>query len=105
MLTARRYAAFRNTDGEDSAKLALSPDFFDRTLPDGRSQGPPPPPCKHQKAFARTRLDAHAGIDDLLVTGSRASVHLHFQGHFTGSSRISKPRVMPSTFRPSIFIA
>ncbi|MFM0335778.1 ester cyclase [Paraburkholderia fungorum] len=83
VLTARRYAAFWNTGDEIYAKLALSPDFIDRTLPDGRPQGPNGP-LQASKGFRAAVPDLHAEIDDLVVAGDRASVHLHFYGHFTG---------------------
>jgi predicted ester cyclase len=81
--TARRYAAFWNTGDEAYAKLALSPEFVDRTLPDGRPQGPEGP-LQASKGFRAAVPDLHAEIDDLVVAGDRASVHLHFHGHFTG---------------------
>ena len=80
---ARRYAAFWNTGDEAYAKLALSPSFIDRTLPDGRPQGPDGP-LQASKGFRAAVPDLHADIDDLVVAGDRASVHLHFHGHFTG---------------------
>jgi predicted ester cyclase len=81
--TARRYAAFWNTGDEAWATLALSPEFVDRTLPDGRPQGPQGP-LTASKGFRAAVPDLHAEIDDLVVAGDRASVHLHFYGHFTG---------------------
>lgn len=81
--TARRYAAFWNTGDEAYAKLALSPSFVDRTLPDGRPQGPDGP-LQASRGFRAAVPDLHAEIDDLVVAGDRASVHLHFHGHFTG---------------------
>lgn len=81
--SARRYAAFWNTGDEAYAKLALSPAFVDRTLPDGRPQGPDGP-LQASKGFRAAVPDLHAEIDDLVVAGDRASVHLHFYGHFSG---------------------
>jgi predicted ester cyclase len=83
---ARRYAAFWNTGDEAYAKLALSPAFIDRTLPDGRPQGPGGP-LQASKGFRAAVPDLHADIDELVVAGDRASVHLHFHGHFTGQFR------------------
>ncbi|ORC47034.1 ester cyclase [Burkholderia sp. A27] len=82
-LAARRYAAFWNTGDEAYAKLALSPAFIDRTLPDGRPQGPEGP-LQASQGFRAAVPDLRADIDDLVVAGDRASVHLHFRGHFTG---------------------
>ncbi|KXU89149.1 hypothetical protein CI15_08870 [Paraburkholderia monticola] len=83
VLAARRYAAFWNTGDEAYARLALSPAFIDRTLPDGRPQGPNGP-LQASKGFRAAVPDLHAEVDDLVVAGDRASVHLHFHGHFTG---------------------
>ncbi|WP_233848173.1 ester cyclase [Paraburkholderia sp. HD33-4] len=83
VLAARRYAGFWNTGDEAYARLALSPAFIDRTLPDGRPQGPNGP-LQASKGFRAAVPDLHADIDDLVVAGDRASVHLHFHGHFTG---------------------
>ncbi|NUY29986.1 ester cyclase [Paraburkholderia sp. JPY303] len=83
VLAARRYAGFWNTGDEAYARLALSPEFIDRTLPDGRPQGPNGP-LQASKRFRAAVPDLHADIDDLVVAGDRASVHLHFRGHFTG---------------------
>ena len=82
-LAARRYAAFWNTGDESYAKQALSPDFIDRTLPDGRPQGPNGP-LQASKGFRTAVPDLTAEIDDMVVAGDRAAVHLHFHGHFTG---------------------
>ncbi len=82
-LAARRYAAFWNTGDESYAKQALSPDFIDRTLPEGRPQGPNGP-LQASKGFRAAVPDLTAEVDDMVVAGDRASVHLHFRGHFTG---------------------
>ena len=83
LLTARRYAAFWNTGDEAYARLALSPDFIDRTLPEGRPQGPSGP-LAASKGFRTAVPDLGAEMDDIVVSGDRATVHLHFHGHFTG---------------------
>ncbi|RFU46217.1 ester cyclase [Paraburkholderia sp. DHOC27] len=83
VLTARRYAAFWNTGDETYAQAALSPEFIDRTLPEGRPQGPSGP-LAASKGFRAAVPDLTAEIDDMVVSGDRASVHLHFRGHFTG---------------------
>src|ERR1700754_97374 len=77
--TARRYAAFWNTGAETYARLALSSAFAARTLPDGRPQGPDGP-LQASKDFRAAVPDLHAEIDDLVVAGDRASVHLDFRG-------------------------
>ncbi|WP_454874645.1 ester cyclase [Paraburkholderia xenovorans] len=41
----------------------------------------------------------HAEIDDLVVAGDRASVHLHFYGHFTGQFQNLKGNGQPVDFQ------
>lgn len=80
---ARRYAAFWNTGDPALARLALAPDFMDRTLPAGREQGVNGP-LQASKGFRAAVPDLKAEITDMLVDGDRIAVHLHFTGHFTG---------------------
>ena len=40
--------------------------------------------CRRRRDFARRCPIGTRQIDDLVVAGDRASVHLHFFGHFTG---------------------
>ncbi|WP_013587678.1 ester cyclase [Paraburkholderia phenoliruptrix] len=98
VLAARRYAAFWDTGEESYATLALSPAFVDRTLPDGRPQGPEGP-LKASQAFRAAVPDLRAEIDDLVVAGDRASVHLHFRGHFTGQFQGLKGEGQPVDFQ------
>ena len=61
---ARTYAAFWNTGDPALAHAALSPDFIDRTLPEGRPQGVagpiaasaalPAPPCRISRRRSKT---------------------------------------------------
>lgn len=83
LLAARRYAAFWHTGDARYAAAALAPDFIDRTLPAGRSQGTAGP-IEASHAFRAAVPDLTAEIDDMVVAGDRAAVHLHFRGHFTG---------------------
>jgi predicted ester cyclase len=98
VLTARRYAAFWNTGDEAYARLALSPDFIDRTLPAGRPQGPSGP-LEASKGFRAAVPDLSAEIDDMVVSGDRAAVHLHFHGHFTGQFEDVKGTGQPVDFQ------
>ncbi|WP_044560619.1 ester cyclase [Azospirillum sp. B4] len=83
ILAARRYATFWSTGEEGLARAALAPDFHDRTLPPGRAQGLPGPLAA--SAFVRAAIpDLTASIEQLVVAGDRVTVHLRFQGHFTG---------------------
>ncbi|XLZ69934.1 ester cyclase [Massilia sp. SR12] len=83
-LAARRYASFWNSGDEALARAALAPGFTDRTLPPGRAQGLPGPLAASR--FVRAAVpDMRADIEQLIVSGDRAVVHLRFSGHFTGS--------------------
>jgi len=83
ILAARRYAAFWNTGDERYARLALAPDFIDRTLPAGRLQGVAGP-LQASQGFRSAVPDLSMEIDDMVVAGDRISLHLHFRGHFSG---------------------
>ncbi|AMO93252.1 snoaL-like polyketide cyclase family protein [Collimonas fungivorans] len=83
ILAARRYAAFWNTGDEQYARLALAPDFIDRTLPVGRPQGVAGP-LQASQGFRAAVPDLAMEIDDMVVAGDRVSLHLHFRGHFSG---------------------
>lgn len=83
LLAARRYAAFWNSGDEHFADIVLAPDFVDRTLPPGRPQGPAGPRAA-SAGFRAAVPDLSASMDDVVIAGDRAAVHLHFRGHFTG---------------------
>ncbi|WP_454723339.1 MULTISPECIES: ester cyclase [Cupriavidus] len=83
LLAARRYATFWHTGDERYATLALDPGFTDRTLPPGRAQGLPGP-LQASKEFRAAVPDLSADMEDVVIAGDRAAVHLRFRGHFTG---------------------
>ena len=83
LLAARRYAAFWNTGDERYAKMALSPDFMDCTLPPGRPQGPAGP-IAASAGFRGAVPDLRMDIEDAVIAGDRISLRLRFRGHFTG---------------------
>jgi predicted ester cyclase len=80
---ALRYAAFWNTGIESYASEALAGDFVDRTLPAGRAPGLEGA-LQASKAFRTAVPDLTSSVDDMTVVGDRATLHLHFKGHFTG---------------------
>ncbi|MDY0746344.1 ester cyclase [Paucibacter sp. R3-3] len=83
LLAGRRYAAFWNTGDPRYARIALSPDFMDRTLPPGRPQGPSGP-LAASAAFRAAVPDLSAEMEDVVIAGDRISIRFHFRGHFTG---------------------
>ncbi len=83
ILAARRYAAFWNTGDPAFAQLALAPTFVDRTLPAGRQQGPQGP-IEASRGFRGAVPDLRAELKEIVATGDRVVVRLHFTGTFTG---------------------
>jgi predicted ester cyclase len=82
-LASLRYAAFWNTGEESYARQALADDFVDRTLPAGRAPGLVGA-LTASRNFRAAVPDLTSEVDDMVVAGDRASLHLHFKGHFTG---------------------
>jgi predicted ester cyclase len=89
ILAARRYAAFWNTGKPEFAQAALAPTFTDRTLPEGRPQGPKGP-IEASKGFRAAVPDLRAEMQEVVAAGDRVVVRLHFMGTFTG--RMGKVR-------------
>ena len=83
ILAARRYAAFWNTGDPVHAIAALSPNFYDPTLPAGRAQGLAGP-LQASRTFRTAVPNLSAEITDMVVAGDRVAVHLRLKGHFTG---------------------
>ena len=83
-LTARRYYAFWDTGDVVYANAVLAPDFVDRTLPDGRPQGPAGPVFA-SKNFRTAVPDLHVEIEEMLIVSDRVIGRLRFTGHFTGT--------------------
>jgi predicted ester cyclase len=73
-LAARRYFA----------RLALSPDFIDRTLPPGRPQGLNGP-LFASKNFRAAVPDLKVEVQEMMLVGDRVVGRLRFTGHYTGS--------------------
>lgn len=83
-LAARRYFAFWNTGDESLARLALSPNFIDRTLPPGRPQGLDGP-LFASKNFRAAVPDLKVEVQEMMLVGDRVVGRLRFTGHYTGS--------------------
>ncbi|MBB4813860.1 MULTISPECIES: ester cyclase [Pseudomonas] len=81
---ARRYDTFWHTGEERLAREALADNFVDKTPPEGRKQGPEGP-LLASRAFRAAVPDLSCAIEQLIIAGDRAVVHLHFRGHFTGT--------------------
>jgi predicted ester cyclase len=83
-LAPRRYDTFWNTGNEPLAKVALSPNFIDHTLPQGRAQGPEGP-LAASRAFRAAVPDLSCAVEQMIVAGDRVTAFLHFRGHFSGT--------------------
>jgi len=83
-LAARRYFAFWNTGEARFARLALAPDFVDRTLPPGRPQGFEGPLFASKK-FRDAVPDLKAEVQELMLVDDRVIARLRFSGHYTGT--------------------
>lgn len=81
--TARAFYEFWNTGDERALKKAISPHFIDRTLPPGRPQGPDGPAFA-SRHFRAAVPDLTVTIEKMIVEDPYATVHMRFQGHFTG---------------------
>nr|WP_315446695.1 ester cyclase [uncultured Pseudomonas sp.] len=97
-LAARRYGSFWNSGEEALATAALSPQFVDKTPPEGRVQGPTGP-LLASKFFRTVVPDLSCDIEQMIVAGDRVVVHLHFRGHFTGTFKALKGQGQRVDFR------
>lgn len=77
------FYAFWNTGDEKLLAQAISPDFTDHTLPQGRPQGPTGPAFA-SKNFRAAVPDLSVTIEKMIVAGDYVTVHMTFHGHFTG---------------------
>jgi predicted ester cyclase len=83
-LAPRRYDTFWNSGDERLAKVALSRNFIDHTLPKGRAQGPEGP-LMASRAFREAVPDLSCEVEQMIVAGDRVTTFLHFRGHFSGT--------------------
>jgi len=95
---ARRYATFWSSGKESLARTALSPDFMDRTLPDGRQQGIAGPIAASATVHAAIP-DIRCEIEQLIVARDRVVVHLHFSGHYWRVQGYARARTIDSFHR------
>jgi predicted ester cyclase len=81
--TGKMFYAFWNTGKEQYLSQAVSPDFFDNTLPAGRPQG-------YQgilfasKNFRTAVPDLQCSVEDLIITRDKIVCRQIYTGHNTG---------------------
>ncbi|GJE60771.1 ester cyclase [Methylobacterium trifolii] len=97
VLAARRYATFWNTGDPAYARAALSEDFVDETPPPGRVQGPTGP-LLASEGFRKAVPDLTCEVEQMIVAGDRAVLHLRLRGHFTGTFEGRQGRGEPVAF-------
>ncbi|GJE56916.1 MULTISPECIES: ester cyclase [Methylobacterium] len=97
VLAARRYATFWNTGDPTYARAALADGFVDETPPPGRVQGPSGP-LLASEGFRKAVPDLTCEVEQMIVAGDRAVLHLHLRGHFTGSFEGRQGRGEPVAF-------
>jgi predicted ester cyclase len=93
----RAFYEFWNTGNAALLKQAIGERFTDRTLPPGRPQGPEGP------AFASRRFraavpDLKVTVEKMIVAGDYVTVHMRFDGHFTGSFGQTQGKGQPIAF-------
>lgn len=80
---ALNFYAFWNTGKKEYLDQAVSADFIDNTLPEGRPQGPTGPVFASAN-FRKAVPDLRCDVQDLLITGDKVTVRMVFTGTHTG---------------------
>jgi predicted ester cyclase len=93
----RAFYEFWNTGDTAVLKQAIAETFTDHTLPPGRPQGP------EGLAFASRRFraavpDLKVTVEKMIVAGDYVTVHMSFNGHFTGSFGQTQGKGQPIAF-------
>lgn len=96
--TAQLFYAFWDTGDPKYAREALSPDFIDQTLPEGRPQGPEGP-IYASEHFRKVVPDLRCKVEEILVVGDRVIARLTFTGHHLGHFMREEPTGKKVEFR------
>src|SRR5260370_27310635 len=80
----RAFYDFWNTGDETLLKQAIAENFIDRTLPQGRPQGPEGPAFA-SRHFRAAVPDLGVTVEKMIVAGAYVTVRMSFTGHFTGT--------------------
>lgn len=83
---AATYYGFWNNGSTALFEATVSPDYTDRTLPDGRQQGPPGL-ADAGAAFFTAFPDGRVKVLQQILVGDRIVSHLRVTGTFTGNRK------------------
>ncbi|WP_336763385.1 ester cyclase [Asaia sp. VD9] len=81
---ARAFYDFWNTGDRSLLRRAIAPGFVDHTPPPGRVAGPEGPALAARE-FLKAIPDLQVTVTRMVLSGPYVTVHMHFDGHFTGS--------------------
>ena len=93
----RTFYDFWNTGDEALLKEAIAPNFTDRTLPQGRPQGPEGPAFASRQ-FRAAVPDLKVTVEKMIVAGEYVTVHMKFTGHFSGKFGQTQGKSQPIAF-------
>lgn len=95
--TALYFYAFWNTGKQEYLYRAISENFIDSTLPDGRPQGPEGPRFASE-AFRKAVPDLRCEVKDLLITKDKVTIRMVFKGTHLGAFAGVAPSGKPIEF-------
>lgn len=94
---ATAFYDFWNTGDQATLARAIAPSFVDHTPPPGRQPGPRGPFLAAQ-AFLGAVPDMQVTVEQMIIAGPYVTVHMHFDGHFTGEMSSVKGHGQPIHF-------
>ncbi len=83
MKAVRAFYGFWDTGDETLLKQAIAENFTDRTLPEGRPQGPDGPAFASRN-FRAAVPDLRVELEKVILAGNYVTVHMKFSGRFIG---------------------
>jgi len=95
--TALYFYAFWNTGKQEYLDRSISEKFMDRTLPEGRPQGPGGPSFASD-AFRKAVPDLKCEVKDLLITKDKVTIRMVFSGTHLGAFAGVAPSGKPIEF-------
>jgi predicted ester cyclase len=93
----RAFYDFWNTGDASLLKQAIAENFTDRALPPGRPQGPSGPAFASRQ-FRAAVPDLKVTVEKMIVANDYVTVHMSFNGHFTGTFGQTRGNGQPIAF-------